>query len=195
MFGFGFKFLDLGRGVTDGELSLVAPSTRHLDELVCAEASAGVLDLESVRRNTEEFLAANPQGHQRTDRMAGKVPAYHFWMRVSDAAGLPIRIVGGLALRVGQNQELELYSGHIGYHVYPPARGRHYAERACRLIFPLVQRHRVKPLWITCNPDNLPSRRTCERLGGKLIDIVDIPADHPFYAQGERQKCRFRFDL
>jgi tagatose 1,6-diphosphate aldolase len=194
VFGFGFKFLDPGP-LDDGELTLVPPSSRYIDDLVRAEVAAGAPDVGLVRRSTEEFLSAHPQGRQRSDRLAGRVPAYHFWMRVAPARGLEVSIVGGIALRVGNNHELETYSGHIGYHVYPPARGHHYAERAARMIFPLAARHKISPLWITCNPDNFPSRRTCERLGGKLIDIVDIPASHPFYDQGERQKCRFRFDL
>lgn len=164
-----------------------------------SERLSGATDLDDVRYRMQEFLTTCPNGHQRADRLAGKVPAYHFWMVVnrSHPVGrtIPIRIVGGIGFRVGQNRELELYSGHIGYHVYTPARGHHYAERAARLLFPLVRHHRISPVWITCNPDNFPSRRTIERLGGRLIDIVDIPEHHPFFARGERQKCRYRIDL
>ncbi len=107
----------------------------------------------------------------------------------------PIKILGGISLRVGYTFEVEMYYGHIGYHVYPAARGRHYAERACRLLLPLAQRHGMRVLWITCNPDNYPSRRTCERLGSTLIGIVPIPRDNPLYARGSREKCRYRLEL
>ena len=50
-------------------------------------------------------------------------------------------------------------------------------------------------LWITCNPDNLASRRTCERLGAKLVETVPIPKTHTFYQRGERAKCRFLLEL
>jgi tagatose 1,6-diphosphate aldolase len=79
--------------------------------------------------------------------------------------------------------------------VYPPARGRHYAERAARLLLPLARRHGMSELWITCNPDNAASRRTCERLGGELVEIVPIPPDHAFYSRGERAKCRYLIRL
>jgi tagatose 1,6-diphosphate aldolase len=120
-------------------------------------------------------------------------------MRVARGVGEPplpaIRIVGGIGLRIGTSAEIEMYSGNIGYHVYPPARGRHFAERACRLVLPLARRHGMERLWITCNPENAASRRTCERLGARLVDIVTIPGDHPFRVRGETAKCRFVIDL
>src|SRR5437868_14474135 len=107
----------------------------------------------------------------------------------------PVRIAGAVGLRIGRTHAVEMYYGHFGYNVYPFARGRHYAERSCRLLLPLARRHGLGPLWITCNPDNLASRRTCERLGATLVDNVPIPADHPLYARGERFKCRYRVPL
>ena len=59
----------------------------------------------------------------------------------------------------------------------------------------LAKKHGINPVWITCNPDNWASRRTCEIAGGKLIEIVDIPKHNDQYKIGERQKCRYRFDL
>ena len=76
-----------------------------------------------------------------------------------------------------------------------PARGRHYAERACRLLLPLARAHGMQTLWITCNPENVASRRTCERLGASFIDVVALPANHMLYQRGERVKCRYRLDL
>jgi predicted acetyltransferase len=50
-------------------------------------------------------------------------------------------------------------------------------------------------LWITCNPENVASRRTCELVGGELVDIVDLPVDSDMYKEGARQKCRYRVKL
>lgn len=192
-----FKFLDPGP-LVDQELTLVAPSEKYLDEVMQAEELIGTPDLEAARLRQEEFLRACPRGHQRK-HSPGKVPTYHFWMRIDPrhpgSRGLPITMVGGLNLRIGSNTELEMYTGHIGYGVHAPARGRHYAERACRLLLPLARAHGVNPLIITCNPDNFASRRTCERLGATLLETVDIPLDHPFRDRGETQKCRYRLDL
>ncbi|MEL6440452.1 MAG: hypothetical protein AAFQ80_14485 [Cyanobacteria bacterium J06621_8] len=43
--------------------------------------------------------------------------------------------------------------------------------------------------------DDLASRRTCEILGGKLIEIIDLPPDNDQYLDGDLQKCRYRLDL
>jgi tagatose 1,6-diphosphate aldolase len=107
----------------------------------------------------------------------------------------PVRIAGGIGLRIGQSRDLEMYLGHVGYNVYPPARGNHYAERACRLILPIARHHGMRALWITCNPDNYASRRTCERLGCALVDTVAVPAGHTLHQRGELEKCRYRLDL
>ena len=62
------------------------------------------------------------------------------------------------------------------------------AGKGTRLL-PLTQRHGLDVLWITCNPDNIASRRTCERLGATLVDIIPVPKDHELYARGDHQKC------
>jgi tagatose 1,6-diphosphate aldolase len=53
----------------------------------------------------------------------------------------------------------------------------------------------MKTLWITCNPDNYASRRTCERLGAEMVEIVPLPSNNVLYQRGEREKCRYRLDL
>ena len=135
----------------------------------------------------ELILMETRHGDTRRDA----VPVYIFQMHLK---GRNIR-VGNLSLRVGATEHIEMYAGHIGYSVEPAFRGNRYAARACKLVFPLAVAHDLKPLWITCNPDNSPSRRTCELVGGKLIEIVPIPRSNPLYAPNTTWKCRYRVDL
>ena len=195
-----FIFLDPGP-LIDNELQLVAPDARLLDDLLFAAHHPLTVrdapkDSQTNRQKLTEFLTSAPLGRQPADPAIGRLPAYHFWLRIAQPLGdPPITVAGGIALRIGSNPEIERYTGNVGYHVYPPARGHHYAERACRLIAPLARRHGMEQLWITCNPDNAASRRTCERLGARLIDIVPIPKEHPFRSRGETAKCRFLLPL
>jgi tagatose 1,6-diphosphate aldolase len=86
------------------------------------------------------------------------------------------------------------YTGHIGYRVDEPFRGRRYAERSCRLLLPFIKTHRPE-IWITCGPDNPASRRTIERLGGIFVETLDVPADYPIGPGIARQKARYRLRL
>ncbi len=124
------------------------------------------------------------------DAARNYVPAYHFRMRLPG-----VEEAGRIDLRIGNPAHLVRYGGHIGYRVSPEHRGHHYAARACRLLLPLALQHGLQTVWITCNPDNWASRRTCELAGAELVEIVDLPEDNDMYQRGERRKCRYRLDL
>lgn len=121
----------------------------------------------------------------------GHAPSYDFQIRLS---GSNLH-VGRVNLRIGNTEDLLMYVGHIGYGTSEKHRGHRYAAKACRLITPVALDHGLKTLWITVNPDNYSSRRTCEILGCELVEIVDLPKDHEVYIRGERQKCRYRWDI
>jgi predicted acetyltransferase len=119
------------------------------------------------------------------------VAAYEFEMR----EGSSTDVVGTVNFRAQVHPLLESYRGQIGYNVESSHRGRHYAERAVRLLLPFIRRHGFSSIWITCNPENWASRRTCERLGATLVEIVALPETEEMFAAGDRQKCRYRLDF
>ncbi len=53
----------------------------------------------------------------------------------------------------------------------------------------------LKYVIITCNPDNIASRKTCEYAGGELLEVVDLPEDNDMRERGETRKCIFKFAL
>jgi len=128
---------------------------------------------------------------QKPDPVRGWCRAYYFEIRLA-ASNAPI---GQISFRAGRSHTLDYYSGHIGYGIHEPARGRHFAEKAVRLLLPFIRRHAYSVIWITCNPDNLASRRTCERLGAEFVEVVPLPPDNDMYLSGERYKCRYRLAL
>ncbi len=125
----------------------------------------------------------------RTLVSPARVPAYRFEMRVRGEK------VGTSTLRIASGDYFERYAGQIGYGVELPHRGHSYAARACRLMFDVARTHGLSTLWITCNPENVASRRTCEVVGGELVEIVDVPPEIDLYREGDRQKCRYRIRL
>ncbi len=121
----------------------------------------------------------------------GYVPSYEFDIRLPGKN----QSIGRVSLRIGNTRDLVMYGGHIGYAISKKYRGHRYAAKACNLIKPVALDHGLEILWITCNPDNYASRRTCEILGCDFVEIVDLPEDIDMYREGERQKCRYRWDL
>jgi len=124
------------------------------------------------------------------DPARGWAPSYEFEMRHTEEGTL----LGHISLRIGENDHLLLYAGHIGYEVLPEHRGHHYAARACRLLLPLALQHGLETVWITCDPDNWASRRTCELAGARFVEIVRVPPNDVLYLMGHRWKCRYRLD-
>ncbi len=120
------------------------------------------------------------------------VPSYEFAMR---SVGQNTNM-GHISLRIGNDENLEKYAGHIGYNVTPAYRGHRYAARSCQLILPLARRHEINPIWITCNPDNMASRRTCEIVGARFVETVEVPRKfYHLYKKSDRIKRRYRIDF
>jgi tagatose 1,6-diphosphate aldolase len=117
------------------------------------------------------------------------VPAYVFGIMAKGERA------GRVSLRVGETEWIRLYTGHLGYAVDEAFRGRALALAGSRLVLPLAATHGLDPLWITCHPGNAPSIRIIEALGATYLETVDLPPDHPAFANGERQKRRYRLDL
>jgi tagatose 1,6-diphosphate aldolase len=123
------------------------------------------------------------------DATKGWVPSYALSIRQKENDV----VVGHISLRIGYTDSLVKYGGHVGYSVDEAHRGHHYAARGCRLVKEMFREHGMDVVWITANPDNWPSRRTCEILGCEFIEIVDLEPGNEMYARGERQKCRYRW--
>jgi tagatose 1,6-diphosphate aldolase len=118
-------------------------------------------------------------------------PTYHFWMIDPKTGG----VAGRINLRNSHSDLVERYAGHIGYEVYEGFRGQRFAMRALEMLKPLAFRLGLSPLWLTCDPENVASRRTLELAGAEMVEQVLIPTDNVMYAAGAREKCRYRIEL
>ena len=101
---------------------------------------------------------------------------------------------GRISLRLGESPCV-YYFGHIGYHVDPLYRGKRFAQRACALLKPLMLERGKKSVVITTDPDNIPSRRTCEGLGCEMERIVDVPREIRSRWEISAVKCRYIWRL
>lgn len=120
----------------------------------------------------------------------GYVPAYKYRITMHNSDNS----IGNIDIRIGYNENI-YYGGNIGYSIEQAYRGNNYASKACKIIKQIAIAHGMDRLIITCNPDNFPSRITCEKSGLKLKEIVDLPPHNEMYQDGERQKCIYEWIL
>jgi predicted acetyltransferase len=122
------------------------------------------------------------------DPQRGFVPGYHF--RILNSAGMD---VGHVNFRVGDTEHVRLAAGHIGFEILEEHRGNRYASKACLALASWIATFKEHVL-ITVDPDNLASIRTIQRIGGVLLDEVDVPRGDPHYLRGSLRKRRYQWN-
>lgn len=126
----------------------------------------------------------------RADEALEQVPAYLFDIILRN--GMPI---GQIDLRLGNTPLLVQYGGHVGYGIRRGFRGNSYAAEACELLRPIAIESGFSELWITCNPDNAASIRTCEKIGAQYIERVNVPRSSELWQRGDREKLRYLWKI
>ncbi|QOR34390.1 GNAT family N-acetyltransferase [Clostridium sp. 'deep sea'] len=102
--------------------------------------------------------------------------------------------IGKLNFKVGFNHKV-YYSGHIGYQIYQAFRGKSYSAEACKLIKKIAKQLGFNKLLITNNPNNIASRKICDKIGAVLIRVAKLPPNHQLYKVGERYTCIYQWQL
>ncbi|WP_313165596.1 GNAT family N-acetyltransferase [Sedimentibacter sp.] len=124
------------------------------------------------------------------DEKKGYVPVYRYRITLHDSENS----IGIIVIRIGYNENL-YYGGNIGYFINEEYRGNNYALKACKIIKDVAVAHGMNKIIITCNPDNISSRKTCEKIGLEFKGIVSLPPHNEMYQRGERQKCLYEWIL
>ena len=104
----------------------------------------------------------------------GFVTCSYYWMVQDD------EYLGSIALRHEFNDFLRCYGGHIGYSVRPSARGRGLATRALRGVLRIAHQRGLAEVLLTCDAQNLGSRRVIEGNGGRFENEVSDAAGRVF---------------
>jgi predicted acetyltransferase len=99
-----------------------------------------------------------------TVRPAHLVPSTTYWW--VDGT----EYLGRLAIRHHLNPRLLEIGGHIGYDVRPSARRRGHATAMLRAALPRAHELGIDPVLITCDVDNVASRKVIEANGGQFED-------------------------
>ena len=119
----------------------------------------------------------------------GGVPVYYFDILNCDGDK-----VGTCELRVGHNDELYYY-GNILCEIEPRYQGRHFAFKATRLLLLLAKDHNMGYISVTCAKDNVKIKSTCNMLGMQLLEVCDLPLDHPIRNIGGKDAAIYVLDF
>ena len=114
----------------------------------------------------EEFCSYTiALGDAGTPRPAGWVTGTYLWMVDDDT------VVGRISLRHALTPWLLEVGGHIGYAVRPSARRHGHATTALAMMLGIAAGRGIDPVLVTCDDDNLASRKVIEANGGVLEDV------------------------
>jgi len=162
-------------------MELVAPATRYfpsfrraLDEWGGAhQDGAGIRDAAALtdRAGFDEWVG-QLLDEETTPASPAHVTCTYRWLVEGD------EYLGTIALRHELNDFLRETGGHVGYGVRPSARGRGLAAEALARVVVLAAERGMPELLVTCEVTNPASRRTIERVGGRLQDEVTDPVYH-----------------
>jgi predicted acetyltransferase len=107
------------------------------------------------------------QRFEETPRPAGRVPGTTLWW--IDGS----EFLGRLAIRHRLTPALERRGGHIGYDVRPSARRKGHATAMLNAALPRARELGIQRALITCDTDNVGSRKVVVKNGGEFIDEID----------------------
>lgn len=101
---------------------------------------------------------------EETPRQPGRVPCTTLWWVSGE------EYLGRLAIRHRLTPWLLEYGGHIGYDVRPTARRQGHATAMLRAALPFAHDLGIESALITCDLDNIASRKVIEMNGGRFED-------------------------
>ena len=165
----------------------VNPNIKYKDTYI-----NGILELQKEGRNLEDnvielqnnfekYLEDVEKNLKGLDLKEGRVPETIYWMIVDGV------FVGRVAIRHYLNENLLNVGGHIGYYVVPSKRRMGYGTKLLEYGLEKSKEMKLEKVLITCDENNIASRKIIEKCGGVLENIIkngDATA-----------KCRFWINL
>jgi predicted acetyltransferase len=146
-------FLAEGRGSPDDNSSIGAALRRWEPQWRTDEGFAAYVE------------ALRAEALPETPRPDGYVPSWTLWWAEGD------EFLGRIQMRHPLNDHLREVGGNVGYDVPPEHRRRGHATAMLRAMLPIVAEHYpVGQVLLTCDTDNVASRKVIESCGGVFED-------------------------
>lgn len=92
----------------------------------------------------------------------GMVPESNFWLVDIERK----KFLGRISIRHKLNGKLRKLGGHIGYQIRSTQRKKGYGKRQLELALPKAKELGIKKALVTCDEDNIGSKKIIEYCGG-----------------------------
>lgn len=164
-------------------LKLISPSLEYRDSYLDAlkeliDEGRITLYLPQSGEAFKEFTNRLNGWSEGIDLPPGYIPETVYWF-VEDK-----EYIGRICLRHLLTKELILEGGHIGYEIRPSKRNEGYGTKMLSLVLEKAKERGLEKVLITCDEDNVPSRKVIENNGGILENIYDPK-------NGKKSKLRY----
>lgn len=132
------------------------------------------LDIRTLEKDFSSFVSKQNNYSQGKDLPKGFVPETILWL-IDDN-----EFIGRASIRHKMTETLLKEGGHIGYAIRPSKRKTGYGKKILRLALKEANKLGLKKVLLTCNENNLGSKRIIESNGGVFQDKIFLSKDKPF---------------
>ena len=144
----GLKYL---QDIVNEEDIMVAPAPKDIDETTYPK-----------------WLKEKADTANGINMPEGYVPCTTYWVMLND------KIIGLANIKHYLNDYLRKKGGHIGLSLAKEYRGKGYGYKVTLLLIDKARKEfGIDDILLTNEPDNIASRKLCEKLGAELTDISE----------------------
>ena len=79
-------------------------------------------------------------------------------------------LIGMVSIRHNLNENLKKIGGHIGYSIHPKYRHKGYGTKQLSMALDICKKMGIEKVLITCDENNIGSRKVILNNGGKFFD-------------------------
>ena len=126
-------------------------------------------DTKRISRDFAGFVQSLLDHEDRTKTKLERIPSTEYWLIDGE------EVVGGLNLRHELNDILLQIGGHIGYEIRPSKRRQGYGKEILRLGLEKARERGLSRALVTCDANNIGSKKIIEYNGGVFENAVDVP--------------------
>lgn len=155
-------------------MELIIPSLRYIESYKSALAEFDAHGISGFWQKFGKVVDENSTINKiknldvKAELASDMVPSTVYWLIDNDT------FIGHVSIRHELNAALQQRGGHIGYAIRPSMQKKGYGSRLLELAIPKVKALGIEKALVTCDKENIASRKIIERNKGVLLDEIEV---------------------